>query len=188
MSTTSPSPTPEGPVGRALDWAVVLKAHDRWLRTVVRTRLNEGQAVDEVMQEVALAAVAQRAPLAEPARVAAWLYRLAVRQALLYRRARGRQGHLVERYAQRARHGESEGEPLGWLLRDERRQLVREAMRKLPPRDAEILLLKYTEGWSYRELAERLGVGQAAVEARLHRARGRLREELSGMTDFEVSP
>ena len=47
--------------------------------------------------------------------------------------------------------------------------LVRDAVERLPRRDREILLLKYTEDWSYRELAGHLGVSESAVEARLHR-------------------
>ena len=41
------------------------------MRTVVYSRLRDGQAVDEVMQEVALAAVRQAAPLQDAAKVAA---------------------------------------------------------------------------------------------------------------------
>ena len=46
---------------------------------------------------------------------------------------------------------------------------------------AELLLLKYTENWNYHQLAERLGVSHSAVEARLHRARARLRGELAAL-------
>jgi RNA polymerase sigma factor CnrH len=49
----------------------------------------------------------------------------------------------------------------------------------LPARDVEILLLKYTENWSYRDLAEHLGLTPGAVESRLHRARKRLRDLLA---------
>jgi RNA polymerase sigma-70 factor (ECF subfamily) len=151
----------------------------------VLARLGERQAVDEVMQEVALAAVAQRSPLLDPAKVGAWLYRLAVRQALLFRRHRGRQSRLEGRYARDREPAECVGanhdpDPLDWLVRDERRDLVRRALAGLARRDAEILLLKYTEGWSYRELAAHLGVGEGAIEARLHRARRRLRDALAG--------
>ena len=48
-------------------------------------------------------------------------------------------------------------------------------------------MLKYTEDWSYHELAEHLGISHSAVEARLHRARKRLREELTAMDVIEVS-
>src|SRR5581483_9631558 len=85
----------------AIDWAATLAEHDRWLRAAVLARLGERQAVDEVMQEIALAAVAQRAPLQDPTRVGAWLYRLAVRQTLLYRRRHGRLRRLLGNYADR---------------------------------------------------------------------------------------
>ncbi len=174
-----------------LDWPSILAAHERWLRRVVTARVQERQAVDEVMQEVALAAVAQRSPLLNPGRLVGWLYRLAVRQALIYRRKAGRQRALVGRYArQQATGGEDPGHsPLSWLLHDERRGMVQQALRRLPPRDADLLVLKYAEGWSARELAGRLGVKTAAVESRLHRARGRLRAELTALaTEFTSAP
>jgi RNA polymerase sigma-70 factor (ECF subfamily) len=133
--------------------------------------------------------VAQRAPLQDASKVAPWLYRLAVMQSLLYRRKRGRQKKLADRYLERVRPGEGDSrtlDPLSWLLAAEQRQLIRKAMDVLPPRDAEILLLKYTEDWSYHQLAEHLGISHAAVEARLHRARQRLRSQLAAMHVIEV--
>src|SRR4051794_15880471 len=121
--------------GLVSDWSTLLSAHDRWLRRVVSARLQERQAVDEVMQEVALAAVAQRSPILDPARVVGWLYRLAVRQALIYRRKAGRRRTLVDRYAREREAGSEDPgpSPLSWLLHDERRSLVHEALRRLPP-------------------------------------------------------
>ena len=174
-----------------VDWAVELARHDRWLRTVVAARVGEPQAVDEVMQEVAVAAVEQKAPIEDPRKVGPWLYRLAVTQSLLYRRRMGRKRKLTGRYAERFRpseHDTREREPLGWLLDEERRMLVRQAMKQLPSRDAEILMLKYTQQWSYKELAEHLDISESAVEARLHRARKRLRNQLEAKNVTEVSP
>ena len=54
--------------------------------------------------------------------------------------------------------------------------------------DGEILLLKYTEDWSYRQLAAHLGISESAVEARLHRARQRLRSELAALEVIETRP
>ena len=73
-----------------VDWQSVLAENDPWLQAVVFARLGNRDAVDEVMQEVALAAVRQSAPLKDPTKVAPWLYRLAIRQTLLYRRKAGR--------------------------------------------------------------------------------------------------
>ncbi len=172
----------------SVDWSALLAQHDRWLRTIALARVGEAQAVDEVMQEVALAAVRQRAPLADPAKAAPWLYRLTVMQALLYRRRMGRRRKLTSGYAERVRPSERDSrtnDPLGWLLADETRKLVRVALGRLPRRNAEILLLKYTEDWSYHEIAAHLGIGHSAVEARLHRARRRLRSELAALDVVE---
>ncbi len=185
MKTPDPRDEPEAVAGGAcIDWSRALAEHGRWLRTVIGARLGEPQAVEEVMQEVSLAAVRQRAPLNDPEKVAPWLYRLAVRQALLYRRKQGRRRKMVDNYAQRFRPTEADNrqaDPLGWLLAEERRTQVRLAMSRLPRRDAEILMLKYSENWSYHTLVEHLGISHSAVEARLHRARQRLRTELAAL-------
>ena len=172
-----------------VDWHATLAEHDRWLRTLVYWRLRDHEAVNDVMQEVALAAVRQSAPLADPSKVAPWLYRLAVRHVLLHRRKMGRQRKLMDRYESRFRAREWDdlsSDPLDWLLADERRSLVRMALERLSERDAEILLLKYTESWSYERIADHLGVSHSAVESRLHRARARLRAELAARGVIEV--
>ena len=51
--------TPDGP---RIDWGEALAAHGGWLRLTILARLRDRNAADEVMQEVALAAVAQKAP------------------------------------------------------------------------------------------------------------------------------
>src|SRR6266571_1069542 len=101
--TTSPSSDSTGARtgAQSLDWPALLAEHDRWLRTVVYARLGSSEGVDEVLQEVSLAAVRQKAPLADPTKAAPWLYRLAVLQSLLYRRRHGRHRKLIDRFVQR---------------------------------------------------------------------------------------
>ncbi len=168
--------------GDANDWEVRLREHQSWLRSVVLARVGEPQAVDDVMQEVAVAVVANRAPLADSRKLAPWLYQIAVRQSLLYRRKHGRRRKLVDRYAVRLQPKESDSrspDPLQWLLAEEQAEQVRFAMQELSGRDREILLLKYHHGWSYREISAHLHISESAVEARLHRARKRLRDHLA---------
>ena len=172
-------------------WNLVLAQHDRWLRTVVLARVGQAASVDEVMQEVALAAIRQQAPLRDASKVAPWLYRLALTQSLLYRRKQGRWRKLTTRYAERARPSEHDSrvlDPLDWLLADERQSLVRQAIARMPRREVEILLLKYSESWSYEQLAQHLGTSESAVESRLHRARQRLRKELAAFETAKVKP
>lgn len=172
-----------------INWPAALAEHDRWLRTVVRARVGQASAVDDVMQEVALAAVRQQSPLLDPAKLAPWLYRLALTQSLLYRRKQGRLRKLTNRFAERVPPVDFDRrtpDPLEWLLAEENQILVRNAVVRLPGRDREILLLKYTENWSYAQLATRLGTTESAVESRLHRARTKLRRELAALEEAKV--
>jgi RNA polymerase sigma-70 factor (ECF subfamily) len=174
-----------------LDWKFLLTSHDRWLRTVVLARVGQRSAVDEVMQEIALAAVKQQSPIRNQADVAPWLYRLAVWQSLLFRRRQGRCRKLNDGYFERIGRFADNGlatDPFDWLVERERRWLLRRAMDQLKRRDAEILLLKYTEDWTYREISDHLGISQSAVEARLHRARARLRARLAMLEPVADTP
>jgi RNA polymerase sigma factor (sigma-70 family) len=172
----------DGSQPRFVDWDRELSMHAGWLRKVIYARTGEAQAVDDVFQQVALAAVEQRAPLADPTKAAAWLHRLAVVKAARYRRQQGRSRRafhgLVRQTSQVSLNGDGTG-LLGWLLLKERHELVRLALTQLPGRDAEILVLKYGERWSYRRIGERLGISEKAVDRRLDRARQRLRQQLA---------
>ncbi len=168
-----------------IDWEAALREHEHWLKTVICARVGEAAAVDEVWQEVSLAAIKQQAPLHDASRLTPWLYQLAVRQSLLYRRTMGRRRKLVDRYVERVMpvaRDRSEQDPLELLLADERHEQVHLALDALGEQDREILLLKYVHEWSYREMAENLGLTVSAVQARLHRARQRLRDALTDNT------
>lgn len=185
--STEPAST-IAPPGK-IDWAHALAEHGRWLRTVAIARLGSSQGVDEVLQEVSLAAVKQAAPLHDPTKVAPWLYRLVVTHCLLQRRTLGRRRKLTERYTTACRPSEHDAgavDPLVWLLAEERQRLIREALEQLPHRDRELLLLKYTEDWNYHQIAHHLGLSHSAVETRLHRARAKLKVKLQELQVIET--
>jgi RNA polymerase sigma factor (sigma-70 family) len=164
----------------AIDWGRCLAEHADWLRHVIRARTGEPQAVEEVWQQVSLAAVQQQAPLSDPAKVAPWLHRLAVVLSARYRRQQGRGRRAFSAVAAQSAMPDAKADsPLAWLLARERHELTRQAVSRLAPRDAEILLLKYGQRWSYRQIARRLGISEKAVDARMQRAREKLRHELT---------
>ncbi|MGV3606654.1 MAG: RNA polymerase sigma factor [Planctomycetaceae bacterium] len=165
-----------------LDASDLLATHGRWLRTVVLARVGQTHALEEVMQEIAMAILRQTKPLVDPAQIAPWLYRVAVRQALLFRRKCGRTRRLLSNAAGYRTSLEAERLPLSpeeVLTRVERQQRVQEALQGMPPRDRDVLLLKYFEQWSYTQMAEHLGVSMNTIESRLFRARERMRARLS---------
>ncbi|HUG20125.1 MAG TPA: RNA polymerase sigma factor [Planctomycetaceae bacterium] len=163
-------------------------AHCRWLKTVLVARSGDPAAGDDLLQEVLLAAEKSRRNGESPKELRPWLYRVAVRQALLHRRKLGRQRRALNRLQVEKLAREQPVAPHEWIVSREREELVRQALARLPPKEAEILMLKYTENWNYQQIAEHQGVTHSAVEGRLHRARKRLRTFLIAMNLDETNP
>src|SRR5205814_5556996 len=86
------------------------RMHGSWLRAVVIARLRGLEGADDVMQDVAMAAVRNWDTLRTAANAKPWLYRLTVRAALMHRRtlgrARKRIKEAIETYT--LKHGVSE--------------------------------------------------------------------------------
>ena len=166
----------------------VFLEHESWLRVVVRSRLEEPDAVEDVMQNIALAIVRQRSMLSEISRIGAWLYQIAVRQVLLYRRTSGRRRRLQDRLVSEASARCVHDCPLRNLLAVEAQASVQKALEELSEIDRQVLMLKYTEGWSYRELADHLGVREDTIEYRLLKARKNLRRLLRQFDEESAQP
>ena len=101
--------------------------HQAWLRTTLQARLGCAHEVEEVMQEVAIAAATQSAKQQPVERVAPWLYRVALRQMMLFRRKAGRRKRLIENAARLSPETDSHSrtrEPLEWLISLERQKEV----------------------------------------------------------------
>jgi RNA polymerase sigma factor (sigma-70 family) len=175
----------DGQAMDSIDWAKALEANRRWLSTVVHARLSDHQAAEDVLQEVALATFRQASKPTDPAKVAPWLYRVALRKVINHHRSTGRRRKLVEGAiaAGRATEKSEALAPGEWLMRLEKQQSVAEALKELEPQDRQILMLKYTEGWGYQELSEHLGITIKTVEYRLLKARKSLRA-LMNVRDF----
>ncbi len=133
------------------------------------------------MQDLAIAVMRQANRPTDIQKVAPWLYRIALRKVINHRRYQGRQRRLMEGFSQfhESRTNELDTTPGNWLMSQESLKGVQAALKRINVADRQILLLKYTEGWSYRQLADHLGISVKTVEYRLLRARQALREQLA---------
>jgi len=65
------------------------------------------------------------------------------------------------------------------LKRKEQRMVIEQAIDSLPPDYRMAIVLRHTEGLSYEEIADVLGVPLGTVKARIHRARSALQKKLA---------
>ncbi|MBI3910971.1 MAG: sigma-70 family RNA polymerase sigma factor [Armatimonadetes bacterium] len=71
------------------------------------------------------------------------------------------------------------GSPEEAALRQELKGTIQAALQSIPEPDRTVLRLRDIEGWTAPEVSRQTGLTVAAVKARLHRARARLREQLN---------
>jgi RNA polymerase sigma-70 factor (ECF subfamily) len=105
-----------------------------------------------------------------------WIYRLVVNSCMDHRRRAWRVLPLADRFQQTLR---IPGDSLTDLLRSERGGQVRAAVERLTPDLRMVIVLRYTEGLSYEQIAEVLGCSLGTVASRLNRAHKRLEQRLS---------
>lgn len=130
--------------------------------------------VDDVVQETLLAAWRHRGAFRGDAAWTTWLSRIALRQASRHARSAALRRRLFGWL------GAGDGEPAAAAepAPDERIDATRRALQRLAHPDREVLVLRYLEQRDVPQIGALLGCRRAAVDARLSRARARLRAAL----------
>lgn len=147
---------------------------------------NRAEA-EEVVQEAYLKGFSALAGFNGAASLSTWLTRIAINEALQRLRAeRRRRAQLdagsvvaIEDYRDKLMQGSAGlSTPGQALARQQLRQVMEEAIARLPSPFRLTFVLREIEGLSGEEAAAALGVPEATVKTRLHRARKLLREAL----------
>lgn len=69
---------------------------------------------------------------------------------------------------------DTDANPEGAIQANEQREVVRQAVRKLPDKYREVVILFYWNDLSYSEISDVTGLPESTIKTRLHRARERL--------------
>jgi len=105
-----------------------------------------------------------------------WVYRLVVNCCLDHRRRAWRLIPIADDLLAVLR---APGDCLDRMLHSEMRKRVQTAVEKLPPDLRMAVVLRYTEGLSYEEIAEVMGCAAGTVASRLNRAHKALERRLA---------
>jgi len=153
---------------------------------VAQILVSESDAAD-VLQNVFLKVFRGIGQFHGQSALKTWLYRIAVREALNFRRGWFRR-HFHEPFsiddeplepAADLARAPAESGPYETLEQSERQQLVKAALDTLPRPYRAVLVLREMEEMAYEEIAETLGVPEGTVKSRLMRGRELLRRKLS---------
>lgn len=150
---------------KATDWDSLYRAHAERILRYCRRLASSSDAAEELMQETFVKAMRAGSMPVDPDRRRWWLYRIATNAAIdRLRRER------ILRFVPFT--GREQAPDAG----SDETDLVRRALRAIPPEQATALVLRLHEGFAPAEIAEMLGIGEAAVKSRLVRGRRRFIE------------
>ena len=148
--------------------------HHRRIYLYCLRQLGSPEEADDAVQATYLNACRSLKDGFEPEAAQAWLFKVAhnvclTRQRSSYRRARVERPHDLQAVQDTIAAPEASGDELFGLD---------EALAGLPDQQRNAILLREWQGLSYREVATKLGVTQAAVETLIFRARRSLANSL----------
>lgn len=163
----------------ALD--ALLQAHQGQIYRFGMSMCRDPQDAGDVLQETLLSLARGVGQIREDS-IGSWLYTVA-RSHCAKRRRRRRgapaPGDVVPMEDLEARLPSASPDPERALDAAELQRALSAAIQALEPMYREALILRDVEGLSAAEVATTLGIGEAAVKSRLHRARRQVREALA---------
>lgn len=172
--------------------------HDAYRPRLLRylTRLVGEADAEDLTQRVLLKLSESLGQFRGDSSLSTWIYRIATNAALdQLRRPRARP---MQRLAWAATAADSDSDPEvegAWaeasipsvetgVIRQEMSQCVRDFVERLPDNYKSVIVLRELEGFKNSEIGDILGISLDAVKIRLHRAREKLRQDLSTGCSF----
>jgi len=160
---------------------VLMRRYNQRLYRMSRMILRDDAEAEDVMQDAYVRAYEHLDQFAGKAAFSTWLTRIAIHEALARKRRRGRQDELDAL--------PQSGESMPMMKSSapssetstataQTREMLEQAIETLPETYRSVVVMREVEEMSVAETAASLGVTEAVVKTRLHRAHAMLRKEL----------
>ncbi len=165
--------------------ATFVRANIRWMLQVAVHYLREFALAEDAVQNAFAKIFAKSDQFKGQVRIQAWMRRIVVNEALMILRKRKslKENNSIDQFLPEFDRWQCRLEtswtkvpnPEELLINDQTRQFVMAAIGKLPDAYRVVLLLRDIEERTTAEVAETLGISEANVKVRLHRARAALK-------------
>jgi RNA polymerase sigma factor (sigma-70 family) len=156
-------------------FTALIERYERTALSVAFSQVHDAHRAGDAVQEAFLRAWQELPQLQEAARFGGWLLQI-VRNAAIDARRRIRPS--VAEFPDLAA---KDSDPAEELDREEQAAKIKEALAQLDETTRTAVVMRYYEGLSAKEIAAALEMTPAAVDMRLSRARGQLRELLGSL-------
>ncbi|MCR2803536.1 sigma-70 family RNA polymerase sigma factor [Paenibacillus soyae] len=157
-------------------FAELVRLYTNAVCAVAYDLLSDYYLAQDIAQETFVKAFRSLGTLQQPERFGSWLYAIALRLSIDYKRSLTRKHRLQKELAQLALcEGERHAEDIS--IRDEISSDVAQALKQLDETSRTIMLSYYISEMKVNEIAGMLHMSVAAVESRMRRSRKLLKEK-----------
>ena len=143
------------------------------LRAYLAPKVYGHQDLDDILQEVFIAAYNARAKLHSESHIEAWLKGIARNKLKLFYRTQSRRLKMSDRFADFILACIEEEE---FCVKVEEQSILARCMGKLPEKLRSLVNLRHLEGVKVKKIAEQQGCSEAQISVNLFRARQKLRQ------------
>lgn len=165
--------------GETEAFEVLVRRHEKTIFNLIYRMLGDYDEAAEVSQEVFLSAYRAMGQFRGDANFSTWLYRIALNHAITRRKSLATYQQRFVPIEDSEPVTEAKPGPAEAMEKKELRQRVQQALNRLDPEDATVILLRDLQDVPYDELARVLEIPVGTVKSRLHRARQALKSQLS---------
>ena len=173
--------------GESALFEILMRRHNQRIYRTARAIVKDEDEVEDVMQQAYINAFTHLHQFEERSQFSTWLTRITLNEAF----GRRRKTHRTESLTAMSAGGQEEGGELMHSLTSpdanpeqqtyagELRGALEEAIDRLPEIYRAVFMLRDVDGMSTNESAKALGLAEATVKTRLHRARATIRRFLT---------
>jgi RNA polymerase sigma-70 factor (ECF subfamily) len=168
--------------GNTAVFELLMRRYNERVYRAARAIVGDDQEAEDVMQQAYVNAFTHLRQFNGLARFSTWLTRIAINEALVRVRRRGRYEPFDDELSNIEPSSYSFDNPERQAFSGELRELLEFAIDAIPNGMREVFMLREVEGLSTAEVADCLGVSEDVVKTRLSRGRAALRRILMERT------
>ncbi|MCY4554285.1 MAG: sigma-70 family RNA polymerase sigma factor [Candidatus Poribacteria bacterium] len=177
-------------------FSTLVNKYQKSVHALVWRKIGDFHIAEELTQDVFLKAYKRLSTLKRPEHFPGWLYVIATRHCVSWLRKKQVPIRSLDAMStdelEEACYAQYEVARNGTAAIEQRRELVKRLLKKLPESERTVVTLYYLAEMSGEEISQFLGVSPNTVRSRLHRARQRLEKQEAIIQEvfgsFQLSP
>ena len=177
-------------------FTALVNKYQKSVHALVWRKIGDFHIAEELTQDVFLKAYKRLSTLKRPEQFPGWLYVIATRHCFSWLRKKRVPTKSLDAMSmdelEEACYAQYEADRGETAAIEQRRELVKRLLNKLPESERTVVTLYYLAEMSGEEISQFLGVSPNTIRSRLHRARQRLEKEETIIQEvfgsFQLSP